>query len=62
MAFPKLIELLNYIDGDYHDETMYQKLRRVLGAAVRPTHYLAIPRGGGSLSTYHLGKVLINVA
>jgi glucose-6-phosphate 1-dehydrogenase len=43
VAFPKLIQLLNYIDGDYQDPATFQKLRELLGQAQLPTHYLAIP-------------------
>jgi glucose-6-phosphate 1-dehydrogenase len=42
-AFAKLIELLQYIDGDYQDMATFTTLRKVLGAAQHPTHYLAIP-------------------
>ena len=42
-AFQKLCELLHYIDGDYKDDKTYQELRRKLGDAQLPTHYLAIP-------------------
>jgi len=42
-AFPKLCELLSYIDGDYKDEKTYAALRSQLGDAELPTHYLAIP-------------------
>ncbi len=42
-AFSKLMELLNYIDGDYNDPNTFQKLRELLGQAQLPTHYLAIP-------------------
>ena len=42
-AFAKLIGLLQYIDGDYQDPTTFEQLRRVLGPARSPTHYLAIP-------------------
>src|ERR1700730_18090789 len=42
-AFSKLMELLNYIDGDYQDPNTFKKLREVLGKAQLPTHYLAIP-------------------
>jgi glucose-6-phosphate 1-dehydrogenase len=42
-AFSKLMELLNYIDGDYEDPNTFKKLREVLGKAQLPTHYLAIP-------------------
>ncbi len=50
-AFPKLCELLSYIDGDYKDDKTYAALRAKLGDAQLPTHYLAIPAqhvsGGG---------------
>src|SRR5260370_42061590 len=42
-AFSKLMQLLNYIDGDYRDLVTFKKLREVLGKAQLPTHYLAIP-------------------
>jgi glucose-6-phosphate 1-dehydrogenase len=42
-AFSKLDKLLRYIDGDYKDPATFQELRKVLGDAARPLHYLAIP-------------------
>ena len=42
-AFAKLSELLRYVDGDYHDPNTFTQLRRELGQAQRPLHYLAIP-------------------
>lgn len=42
-TFAKLRSLLQYIDGDYQDPTTYEALRKALGAAQRPLHYLAIP-------------------
>ena len=42
-AFQKLIGQLQYIDGDYNDPATFEQLRRALGGACRPTHYLAIP-------------------
>lgn len=42
-AFDKLCGLLRYVDGDYKDSATYQSLRKELGAAQRPAHYLAIP-------------------
>src|SRR4030095_10435960 len=42
-AFEKLVGLLHYIDGDYSDGATFAALRRELGAAKRPAHYLAIP-------------------
>ncbi len=42
-AWEKLSSLLRYVDGDYHDDSTYAALRKELGEAVRPAHYLAIP-------------------
>ena len=42
-AFKKLMQLLRYVDGDYADSRTFEKLRKELGAASRPAHYLAIP-------------------
>ena len=41
--FAKLAKLLHYVDGDYHDPATFQALRKELGGATRPVHYLAIP-------------------
>jgi glucose-6-phosphate 1-dehydrogenase len=41
--FDKLSGLLRYVDGDYSDPATFQKLRKALGSAARPIHYLAIP-------------------
>jgi glucose-6-phosphate 1-dehydrogenase len=43
VAFEKLAGLLHYVDGDYKDAATFQALRRELGSAQRPAHYLAIP-------------------
>jgi glucose-6-phosphate 1-dehydrogenase len=42
-AFKKLSARLQYISGDYLDDTTYQRLRAALGNAAQPLHYLAIP-------------------
>jgi glucose-6-phosphate 1-dehydrogenase len=42
-AFARLASLLRYIDGDYADAQTFQRLRKALGDAERPLHYLAIP-------------------
>jgi len=42
-AFSRLSRLMDYIDGDYSDLATFQELRRKLGNAKQPTHYLAIP-------------------
>ena len=34
---------LKYVDGDYREASTYEALRRELGDAERPLHYLAIP-------------------
>jgi glucose-6-phosphate 1-dehydrogenase len=42
-AFAKLVELLRFVDGDYEDPGTFERLRRELGPAEHPLHYLAIP-------------------
>jgi glucose-6-phosphate 1-dehydrogenase len=42
-AFDKLCALLRYVDGDYKEATTFQAIRKELGSAQRPAHYLAIP-------------------
>jgi glucose-6-phosphate 1-dehydrogenase len=42
-AFDQLCRLLRYVDGDYNDPATFDAIRRELGSAVRPAHYLAIP-------------------
>jgi glucose-6-phosphate 1-dehydrogenase len=42
-AFAKFCRQLRYVDGDYADAATFQALRRELGGAARPAHYLAIP-------------------
>jgi len=41
-CFAKLSALLNYVDGDTRIGT-YVQLKKALGLATRPIHYLAIP-------------------
>ena len=42
-SFEKLLSLLKYVDGDYRDPKTFDDLRKALGDAKRPLHYLAIP-------------------
>ena len=42
-AFTKLSGLLRYVDGAYEDGAIFQAIRKELGSAQRPAHYLAIP-------------------
>jgi glucose-6-phosphate 1-dehydrogenase len=42
-SFVQLLSQLHYVDGDYTDAATFQSLRKELGKAKRPLHYLAIP-------------------
>ncbi len=42
-AVQRLMELLRYVDGDYNDGATFAELRRQLGDAKHPLHYLAVP-------------------
>jgi glucose-6-phosphate 1-dehydrogenase len=42
-AFQKLVTLLRYVDGDYTDPNTFVELKKQLGSAQHPAHYLAIP-------------------
>ncbi len=42
-TFKKLSARFQYIDGDYNDPGTFKLLKRALGKACRPLHYLAIP-------------------
>ncbi|MCK5351770.1 glucose-6-phosphate dehydrogenase [bacterium] len=55
-AFDKLMSLLRYVDGDYREDATFQALRKELGDAKHPTHYLAIPPSMFSTVGQGLGK------
>src|SRR4029077_5720406 len=42
-AWEKLSGMLRYVDGDYKDPATFKNLRKELGNAAHPAHYLAIP-------------------
>jgi glucose-6-phosphate 1-dehydrogenase len=42
-AMARLFALLRYVDGDYNNRATFESLRKSLGDAQRPLHYLAIP-------------------
>src|SRR5438093_13603545 len=42
-SFGKLCALLKYVSGDYGDRSTFDSLRKELGGAQHPAHYLAIP-------------------
>ncbi|MEO6773724.1 MAG: glucose-6-phosphate dehydrogenase [Kofleriaceae bacterium] len=43
VAFPKLVERLRYVDGDYADPQTFAEVKTHLAGAKHPLHYLAIP-------------------
>ncbi len=55
-AFEKLSSLLKYVDGDYNDAATFQNLRKTIGSAQRPAHYLAIPPSLFGTVVEQLGK------
>jgi glucose-6-phosphate 1-dehydrogenase len=55
-AFRTLSGLLRYVDGDYEDAATFAALRKELGEAQRPAHYLAIPPSLFGLVVQQLGK------
>jgi glucose-6-phosphate 1-dehydrogenase len=42
-AFHHLLSQLNYVSGDYNDQDTFTAIKKALGNARRPAHYLAIP-------------------
>ena len=42
-AFPRLMGLLRYVEGDYSNPSTFDALRKALGEARHPLHYMAIP-------------------
>jgi len=55
-AFDRLSSLLRYVDGDYREPATFDRLRRALGTAERPLHYLAIPPSLFSTVVEQLGR------
>src|SRR5882672_3270547 len=55
-AFKTLSGLLRHVDGDYEDPATFATLRRELGNAQHPAHYLAIPPSLFGLVVQQLGK------
>ncbi len=42
-ALDRMLSLLQYVSGDYNSAATFTALKRALGTAKRPLHYLAIP-------------------
>ncbi|HTP53114.1 MAG TPA: glucose-6-phosphate dehydrogenase [Anaeromyxobacteraceae bacterium] len=60
-AFPALLRLLRYVDGDYADASTFAALKKELGGARLPVHYMAIPQAlfglvGGQLAQAGLSQ------
>lgn len=55
-AFARLVQLLQYVDGDYREEETFTRLRRILGGARHPLYYLAIPPSVFPIAVEGLGK------
>ncbi|MGB8436577.1 MAG: glucose-6-phosphate dehydrogenase [Burkholderiales bacterium] len=55
-AFEALTARLRYVDGDYDDPATFAALRKELGDAKRPAHYLAIPPSLFGLVVEQLAK------
>ncbi len=47
---------LRYVSGEYGDQSTFETLRRELGDAQRPTHYLAMPPSVFATVVEHLGS------
>ncbi len=54
----RLISLLSYVDGDYKERSTFDALKKALGDAVRPLHYLAIPPSVFPVVIDHLGETM----
>jgi glucose-6-phosphate 1-dehydrogenase len=55
-AFGKLAKLLHFVHGDYSERSTFDELRRVLGRAAHPIHYLAIPPSMFPVVIDHLAR------
>lgn len=56
-AFKRMCQLLRYVDGDYNDAATFQALRKEIGTAKHPAHYLAIPPSAFATVVEQLSKV-----
>lgn len=59
-AFEKLMQLLRYVDGDFNSAATFQALRKEMGPAQRPAHYLAIPPAAFGTVVEHLSQTGCN--
>lgn len=54
-AFAKMLSLLRYVEGDYHQRATFDDLKSKLEGASHPIHYLAIPPSMFPVVIDHLG-------
>jgi glucose-6-phosphate 1-dehydrogenase len=57
VAFPRLMELLRYIEGEYAEPATFDALGRELGDASHPLHYMAIPQALFQVVVEQLGRI-----
>jgi len=55
-ALARLLASFRYVDGDYNDPATFAALKKALGRARRPAHYLAIPPALFSIVIKGLGS------
>jgi glucose-6-phosphate 1-dehydrogenase len=55
-AFQKLLAALQYVEGEYSEPATFDRLRKALGPAKRPLHYLAIPPSMFATVVAELGR------
>jgi glucose-6-phosphate 1-dehydrogenase len=66
-ALHHLLSLIRYVSGDYHDPATFTAIKKELGSARRPAHYLAIPpslfetviKGLGATSLAQHARVIV---
>lgn len=55
-AFPRLMRMLRYVEGEYQSPATFEALRKELGDAKRPVHYMAIPPDLFEVVVSHLSR------
>ena len=66
-ALRHLLSRLKYVSGDYKDQNTFTAIKKALGGARRPAHYLAIPpslfetviKGLGAANLAHQARVIV---
>jgi len=56
VAFPRLMGLLRYVEGEYAAQGTFEALHKVIGDAPNPVHYLAIPQSLFEVVIENLGR------